>query len=299
MKSVIINADDYGLYPAVTRAILRAREAGIVTNTTVLANLCAPEDLRSLCTSGLACGLHANLIEGRPLTGTGGLETILNGQGYFAGIGRLARSSLAGRLNVDRLVEELEAQAAVLTGAGLIIDHMDSHQHAHHLPGVAEAVIEVMRHLGVASVRLAREPVWLPFGQARSVLKNLVLKPFVRFAGRRFQKAGFRMPHRFIGIALLEAPNPSEALGWTMGHLEEGVCEVALHLALDEAPGRMPAYTRSWSAVFAAAMQMDWKRALSQGQAVARSYGDAWPTVAVARTGTSRDKGTVNELPQA
>ena len=39
MRRLIVNADDFGLTPGVSRGILRAHREGLVTSTTVLANL--------------------------------------------------------------------------------------------------------------------------------------------------------------------------------------------------------------------------------------------------------------------
>ena len=42
MKSVIINADDFGYSPAVNAGIIKAYEDGILTSTTLMANMPLP-----------------------------------------------------------------------------------------------------------------------------------------------------------------------------------------------------------------------------------------------------------------
>ena len=44
MRSVIINADDFGLSPGVNRGILSAFRDGVVTSTTMLANMSGFDD---------------------------------------------------------------------------------------------------------------------------------------------------------------------------------------------------------------------------------------------------------------
>ena len=67
---LIINADDFGLTPAVTRGIYDAMTRGVVTSTTMMVNAWAAEYAGTLVQENpeLAVGLHINVSLGTPLT---------------------------------------------------------------------------------------------------------------------------------------------------------------------------------------------------------------------------------------
>jgi chitin disaccharide deacetylase len=273
MRKVILNADDYGLCPSVTNAILRAHEARIVTSTSVLANLCPRDDLQRLRQSGLACGFHINLVEGQPLTGRKGLEPILDGHGHFTGVARLAWAIMRGKITLERLVEETEAQVSLLLEAGLPLDHVDSHRHAHHLPWVSDAAVSAAKSSGVRGIRVAWEPLGFELRSWKATAKKAVMLPFVRRAARRFAHAGLVAPQVFFGIALLEPCDPAGVLRQALSRLPEGVSEVALHLALaDEAR-----YMTRWIRTLHALLAMDVPGELSRQGLEATTFRAAFP----------------------
>jgi chitin disaccharide deacetylase len=59
-RRVILNADDFGYDPSVSRGIVRAMKEGVVSSTTMMVNTPHSEDAASQC-EGLAIGLHLNL----------------------------------------------------------------------------------------------------------------------------------------------------------------------------------------------------------------------------------------------
>ena len=67
-RKIIINADDFGLCDGVNRAVVQAHTQGILTSTTIMANMpAAPQAIelaRQLPTLGV--GVHLNLSEGKP-----------------------------------------------------------------------------------------------------------------------------------------------------------------------------------------------------------------------------------------
>ena len=72
-RYVIVNADDFGLSAGVTEGILRAHREGIVTSTTILANMPAAEEaVRRLAEApGLGVGVHLNVSQGPVLSAQG------------------------------------------------------------------------------------------------------------------------------------------------------------------------------------------------------------------------------------
>jgi predicted glycoside hydrolase/deacetylase ChbG (UPF0249 family) len=67
--------------------------------------------------------------------------------------GRVLRLS---RDEATALVEELRAQIDACRRAGLPVTHLDSHEHVHTEPGIAQVVIALARELSLPHVRLTR-----------------------------------------------------------------------------------------------------------------------------------------------
>ncbi len=275
MKKVIINADDYGMIPPVTRGILTAWDAGAVTSTTVVANACSNEDLQNLRRSGLACGLHLDFVEGRPLTGKVGLEAILTDNGIFAGMYRLAWAVIRKRVSVERLRQEMQAQADVLLDAGLTVGHIDSHWHMHHLPVISEAVVQVAQRVGAGAVRVSREPLAFAPAMLKPTAKKMLMLPFVATAARKFRRYGLGVPQAFFGISLLDLKDPATLLKRTLSRLPDGVTEIAVHISEDD-PSIRDTWYRLWPETLQALLQLDMPRQLADSGIEATNFAAEW-----------------------
>jgi len=66
---LVVNADDFGLSPAISRGILRAHRDGIVTSTSLLGNCADLDGARALLAEApnLGVGVHLALVEGGPV----------------------------------------------------------------------------------------------------------------------------------------------------------------------------------------------------------------------------------------
>ncbi|HUG17028.1 MAG TPA: ChbG/HpnK family deacetylase [Thermomicrobiales bacterium] len=145
-RSLIVNADDLGRSPGVTRGILQACRHGVVTSATLMVNLPwsakAAGQARSRPRLGL--GLHLSLCYGPPLAR---LVDSLPGPD-----GNLDRdlAALRERARPDAIERECRAQLARFQSlAGRLPTHLDSHQHVHSWPNAAEAVAAFAREHGL------------------------------------------------------------------------------------------------------------------------------------------------------
>jgi chitin disaccharide deacetylase len=195
MRLLIVNADDYGLTTAVSRAILTAADTGIVTSTSVLAvapafGATAP----ALASSGLGAGAHLAAVgEDPPLLSAREVPTLVDERGAFSRSWRhLLPKVAAGRVDRDDLRREFTAQVEAISGAGITITHVDTHQHVHLWPTIGTVVLEVAAAAGVSAVRIIRSGGRTPVG----VVVNRL--------GRRFEgaatAAGFRWPATATGL---------------------------------------------------------------------------------------------------
>ena len=90
MKRMIVNADDFGFSEAVNHGILKAMQEGIVTSTSIMANMPGFAHAVQLYHEhpDMAVGVHLNLTCYRPLLSTH--QTLVTETGYFHKQGELA-----------------------------------------------------------------------------------------------------------------------------------------------------------------------------------------------------------------
>lgn len=123
MKNVIINADDFGYCEAVNYGIIKAFKEGIVTSTTLMANMPGVKHAYELYKEnpGLNVGIHLTLTCYKPLLKTH--KTLVNEEGYF--------TRKLEEYDLDEVYDELVAQIEYAKKIGFDIDHIDSHHHVH------------------------------------------------------------------------------------------------------------------------------------------------------------------------
>jgi predicted glycoside hydrolase/deacetylase ChbG (UPF0249 family) len=140
-RRLIVNADDFGLTAGVSRGILHAHRAGLVTSTTVLASLPPQPELDAAAAgSGLGLGLHFNLTWGRPLSAAAMVPSIVDTEGRF----RRDLAALRDRARPDEVRRECETQIEAFSRRfGRPPTHLDSHHHVHRVPRVMDAVVDV------------------------------------------------------------------------------------------------------------------------------------------------------------
>jgi chitin disaccharide deacetylase len=132
-RRIILNADDFGYDPAVTRGIARSMREGVVSSTTMIVNSpFSAEAARQAM--GLSIGLHLNLVR---------FEAISTGQALVEG--------QVSTLSADFVEHETDAQLARLqTLLGREATHLDVHKHAHQQPAVLEGLVRSARRHGLA-----------------------------------------------------------------------------------------------------------------------------------------------------
>ncbi|MCM3701554.1 carbohydrate deacetylase [Paenibacillus macerans] len=137
LRSVIINADDFGLSPAVNCGIIEAYQAGGVTSTSLMVNMPGFGDAlsRAEAAPGLGIGLHFNLTYGRPVSSPKDVPSLVGENGGFHGV-----NYPGGRDSRD-VKTELAAQWRRFTESGLRPTHLDSH---HLLHQTDPAIYKVM-----------------------------------------------------------------------------------------------------------------------------------------------------------
>lgn len=140
---LIVNADDFGLSYNNSRAIVNAFRNGIVSSTTVLANVSQAKYswkiLEQAAIDGLGVGVHLNLTFGKPLTPSL-TEKLRDGQFDKS-------SNIFKQIDDPDLVyQELLAQVLkVQSQLPVEISHLDSHHHIHQEPSIFEILTKLAK----------------------------------------------------------------------------------------------------------------------------------------------------------
>lgn len=226
---LIINADDFGFSEGVTRGILEAHAAGSVTSTSIMANGADWENAVRLArrTRTLGVGVHLNLVQGRPLLRVPSLTDSATGE--FHGLGALARRALAGRIDAGELEAETLAQIERVRGAGITVTHLDSHRHAHVMPGIFPVVARVAREAGIRAIRVPREPLRLNVLDAQATARKIVLAAAMRATRALPLSAPLVAADHFRGISLQGGTHFAVRLRRALDTLEPGSTELMVH----------------------------------------------------------------------
>ncbi|MGV3621732.1 MAG: carbohydrate deacetylase [Archangium sp.] len=128
---LVLNADDFGYDPAVTRGIAESMRSGVVSSTTMIVNSPWSQDAAKQ-SDGLAIGLHLNLVRFAALSD-----------------GRVLTDD--GVLSEQFVAEETRAQLERLRALiGRDATHIDVHKHAHLQPQVLAGLATVAKERGLA-----------------------------------------------------------------------------------------------------------------------------------------------------
>jgi predicted glycoside hydrolase/deacetylase ChbG (UPF0249 family)/2-polyprenyl-3-methyl-5-hydroxy-6-metoxy-1,4-benzoquinol methylase len=159
-RLLVVNADDYALTEGVCRGVLEAHRRGIVTSTSVLAvgrafARCGPW-LRDA--PGLGVGVHLAAVgEDAPVLEARQIPSLVDDRGRLPRTWRdFTARWLARRIDPADLAREFEAQVATVAELGVPLTHLDTHQHLHLLPDVAEIVLGLARRARIEAVRVPR-----------------------------------------------------------------------------------------------------------------------------------------------
>jgi predicted glycoside hydrolase/deacetylase ChbG (UPF0249 family) len=152
-RRLIVNADDFGLSPAVNRGIMELHAAGAITSASLLMNLPATTDaLARSAGTDLDIGVHLNLTVGSPLARS--VPSLLGADGQFNRLGTVLRRLASGHLRLAEVEREWAAQIEALLATGRRLTHIDSHVHLHAWPRLSGVAFRLARRYGIGAVRL-------------------------------------------------------------------------------------------------------------------------------------------------
>jgi predicted glycoside hydrolase/deacetylase ChbG (UPF0249 family) len=237
-----IVADDFGLTPAVDRAVFAALSQRVVSTPAFMPTAPRAEDLlRTYCEHGYtSIGWHITLSEPSHRPSSRHLRefsaALCDSTGAFAGREQAFQVLVGpeGSL-LQQLRSELRAQLERIRCAGLNVSHVSSHHHVHVIPSVADALMQTLREANLGHVPIRG------YGQAigpSSSGAHRWLREFARSTTHSFERNGFATT-RTLGFETMHSPD----LATLSKELEQSGCETAplewmVHIA-DYGPGEL------------------------------------------------------------
>lgn len=227
-RVLILNADDYGRTPEISRGIRRAHFQGIVSTTTVMINIpSAISDVQTALknTPSLGMGVHLNLTYGRPTVRSDQVSSLIGEDGFF-----LSRDHLLNNLDAvlsDHIELEWRAQIESFLQAGATLDHLDSH---HHIAALSEKTWQI--HLDLCQeYNCATRPPF-PVDINEQEISLIYPQKCVEFASSganaMMVRHGIRSADNFFASFFGESASLRHALD-LLSNLPDGVSELMCH----------------------------------------------------------------------
>lgn len=127
LVKIIVNADDFGPNPEVSRSILDAFEKKIVTSTSVIVNVQSAEQwIEELSRTSLPSGIHLNIFSGSPVSNPSTIASLVGSDGNFRRFSSIA--DMKAHIDAGELSKEFRAQIIRFKSFGLSPTHIDNHR---------------------------------------------------------------------------------------------------------------------------------------------------------------------------
>jgi hopanoid biosynthesis associated protein HpnK len=240
VRRLIINADDFGLTCGVNRAVLEAYRAGVITSTSLMANVAHTEEAAAMAHGAprLAVGCHTVLIDGSPVLPARQIPSLLNSGGvhFRSGWTQFASAVLRGRVCQDEIAAEVRAQIRKLGELGLQLSHVDTHKHVHLLPAILEPVLQAARDCGIRAIRNPFAPL-RPLALCHLLKRPYLWKRYTEVSLLRTLVQGFRRAVEAHGLVTTDGTFGIVVTGALdqrlfaaiAGSIPEGTWELACH----------------------------------------------------------------------
>ena len=162
-KQLIINADDFGIHPAVNEAVRKAATEGILTSTSLMAGGDAFDEAIEMARSmpSLGIGIHLTLVGGiKPVLPPSEVPSLTWDNGVFChDYGKLIVRDLEGKISLSEVYAEWDAQIQKIMNTGLPVTHMDGHQHMHMWPHFYPIARDLAKKYHISCMRVPNEDV--------------------------------------------------------------------------------------------------------------------------------------------
>ena len=220
MKRLIVNSDDYGRTPDISRGIRDAHLRGVVTSTTCMMNIpTTAEDIAIALkeTPRLGMGVHLVLTMGRPILPSEATSSITDEHGNFFKYTPFVEH--LSSLNIDEVKAEWHSQVeAFVQASGRKPTHLDSHHHSSYFsPALFQAMLELAREYDC--------PIRFPFTEP---VTNSELMETSKYASDLMKEFDPCRPDTFV-VDFYDDGATYEMLLNIINNLQDGTTEIMCH----------------------------------------------------------------------
>ncbi len=223
---LIINSDDYGRTPEVSRGIRESHLRGVVTSTTCMMNI--PTTTADIAialreTTRLGLGVHLVLTADRPIVPRERIKSITDEQGNFLKLPVLI--SRLKEIQIDEVRSEWRAQIeAFVQATGHKPTHLDSHHHSSYFsPDLFRAMLEFAKEYDCG--------IRLPFAYGSDDMAGLppeVMGPIRTYAPKLLAEFDPPRPDAFLADFYDEQATRADLLHM-IEEMPEGTFEIMCH----------------------------------------------------------------------
>ena len=229
MKKVIINADDFGLSKGVNEGIVLAHQKGILTSTSLMANMPGFAQAVELAKQNerLGVGLHLNIVRGQPLSPANKVGSLVNKeQNFFSNIFIILRKVWSKKMKMQEIELEFRAQIEKALENNLQISHFDSEKHTHCLPALLKIVLKLGKEYNIKRIRYINEYCITP--RLSQSVKALFTSLSCSSMKEKIKASGISIPDRSYGICK-SGRMSSPRIKKVLSKLKDGVTEIMVH----------------------------------------------------------------------
>jgi hopanoid biosynthesis associated protein HpnK len=243
-KRLIVTADDFGLSFPVNEAVEAAHRHGILSAASLMVGAPAADDAisRARGMPALGVGLHLTLLEGIPVLPPEKVPGLVGPDGRFSSDPVSFGAALFFSPELRRQARaEISAQFQQFGQTGLVMDHINGHQHFHLHPVVLQAITALAPRYGLPPVRVPLEPFRTSFKASGDHLLGRMMSWLfylgqTRRLRRRLAAAGLKSNDHVFGLydsgAMVE-----DRLIKLMAELPPGLSEIYCHPATRRSDG--------------------------------------------------------------
>jgi hopanoid biosynthesis associated protein HpnK len=277
LKRLVVTADDFGLAPEVNEAVEQAHKHGVLSAASLMVGAPAAADAvaRARLMPRLRIGLHLVLVEGRPVAPTANIPDLVDASGRLRtdlaayGLAIMIRPAVRRQLR-----SEIRAQFEAFRATGLVLDHVNAHQHYHLHPAIMAELLDIGRDYGMNALRAPFEPraSLCAVEPTRRTTVARLAAPWAALMRARARAAGLIVADRVFGLAWSGAMTETRLAGLIAG-LSAGRTEIYAHPATSGGfPGSAAGYR--YREELSALLSPLCRAALRHSGAALGGYGD-------------------------
>ena len=240
VKTLIINADDFGLSREVNAAVVKAHREGILTSASLMVAEAHRDEAVSLAREhpALDVGLHAVVCRGRSVLRPAEIAPAVDALGRFpdnpvlTGLRWYFDKQLRGKLEA-----ELRAQVEKHLELVGYLNHIDGHLNFQVHPVVADILVGLAVEYKVPCLRMPRERVLATLRlrrdhAARKAVETAVFRALSSRTRRVMRKRGLQSTDALFGL-LQSGHLDEDYIVAIIDRLREGTTELYFHPAMD------------------------------------------------------------------